>query len=580
MAHTTHPKEPDRYGSPHDLNHFGQVPEQQLFPAVAPVDPTSLEPAVGGVGASVARNALIVGSAFVASRLLGVVREIVIAARFGTSADYDAYVAAFRIPDLLFLIVMSGAFGSAFIPVFGGMFGKGDRDGAWRLAGVIITATLVVLVVASALVLVLAGPLMRWVIAPGLAPEQSELATDLTRLLLLSPLLLGLGIAFKGILEAQERFALAAYAPVFYNLGIIAGAVVLVPAFGIYGLALGVIAGAFLHAGTQFVGLLRGGMRLLLGLDLSTPGVSEVARLVGPRILGQAAFQINFIVMTNFASRIGHNSVSALNYGYQIFTLPYGVLALSLSTVIFPLMARQFAAGQVGEMKQTLSRALAPLIFLSVPASVGLFCFRTSIVQVLFQVGSFDARSTELVAEGLAYFALGLLGFSVTEAVTRAFYAMHDTKTPVTIAVSVVVLNIALSALLAWRIGFGGLALAMALSATFEMVALAIVLRGRIGGLGGALWGSVGRTLLASLLFLPLAYWIGDQLAGVTDPAGGRSLGLYLIFVYGLGVAGLSYVALAYVAGAPELPAMARRIPVFGARVVGFIEPRYRRMNH
>lgn len=578
MTHTTAqlPREPDRYGSPYDLTNVGGAVEEPLFPSMGPAEPPPVAP---DAGASVARNAMIVGSAFVASRLLGVVREIVIAAQFGTSADYDAYVAAFRIPDLLFLIVMSGAFGSAFIPVFGGMFGRGDREGAWRLAGVIISLTLLVLAVASAVVLVLAGPLMRWIIAPGLAPEQSELATDLTRLLLLSPLLLGLGIAFKGILEAQERFALAAYAPVFYNLGIIAGAVLLVPSIGIYGLAFGVIAGALLHAGTQFIGLLRGGMRVLLGLNLATPGVREVGRLMGPRILGQAAFQINFIVMTNFASRIGDNSVSALNYAYQVFTLPYGVLALSLSTVIFPLMARQFAAGQLAEMTQTLSRALAPLIFLSVPAAVGLFCFRTSIVQVLFQVGSFDARSTELVAEGLAYFALGLLGFSVTEAVTRAFYAMHDTRTPVTIAIIAVGLNIALSAVLAWQIGFGGLALALALSATFEMVALSVVLRGRIGGFGRAMWRSVGRTLAAALLFAPLAYWMGTQLAGVTDPAGGRSLGLYLVFAYGLGVAGLAYLACAYAVGAPELPAVARRIPVFGARISAMIAPRYRRMT-
>lgn len=568
------PGEPDRYGSPHDLSHIGSAVEEPLFPTLGPAEPTPVAP---DAGASVAQNAMIVGSAFVASRLLGVVREIVIAARFGTGPDYDAYVAAFRVPDLLFLIVMSGAFGSAFIPVFGGMFGRGDRDGAWRLAGVIITLTLLVLAVASVVVLVLAGPLMRWIIAPGLAPEQSALATDLTRLLLLSPLLLGLGIAFKGILEAQERFALAAYAPVFYNLGIIGGAIILVPAIGIYGLAFGVIAGAFLHAGTQLIGLLRGGMRLLLGLNLATPGVHEVARLMGPRILGQAAFQINFIVMTNFASRIGDNSVSALNYAYQVFTLPYGVLALSLSTVIFPLMARQFAAGRLSEMTQTLSRALAPLIFLSVPAAIGLFCFRTSIVQVLFQVGSFDARSTELVATGLAYFSLGLLGFSVTEAVTRAFYAMHDTRTPVTIAVSAVGLNIALSALLAWRIGFGGLALALALSATFEMIALMVVLRGRIGGLGSALWSSVGRTLAAALLFLPLAYWMGARLADATDPTGGRSLSLYLIFGYGLGVAGLAYVAFAYLAGSPELPAVARRIPLLGRHFSALLAPRYRR---
>ena len=314
----------------------------EALPSVPDVDVVEQAPAAptGAVlrpGMSMVGNTAIVASAFVVSRLLGMVREMVIAARFGTTSDYDAYVAAFRIPDLLFLVVMSGAFGSAFIPIFGAMLSKGDPARAWRLASSILSWTLVALSGMALVVVLLAGPLMRQVVAPGLNDEQLRLATNLTRMLLLSPLLLGLGAAFKGMLEAQERFALSAYAPVFYNLAIIFGAVALVPFFGVYGLAWGVIIGASLHAALQAVGLWRGGMRLRLSLDRNVDGLRQVVALMTPRVLGQAAFQVNFIVMTNFASKIAASRVGALNYAYQLLMLPYGVLALSLSTVIFPV---------------------------------------------------------------------------------------------------------------------------------------------------------------------------------------------------------------------------------------------------
>lgn len=521
------------------------------------------------------RNAVIVGVAFILSRVLGLVREMVIAAQFGTSADYDAYVAAFRIPDLLFLVVMSGAFGSAFIPVFGGMIARRNSADAWRLASAILSYTLVTLALVSLFVLIFADQFINWFIAPGLAPEQAELAARLTRLLLLSPLLLGIGAAFKGMLEAQDQFAWSAYAPVLYNLAIVLGAVLLAPSFGVYGLAVGVIVGAVLHAGSQAVGLVRGGMRLQFSLNRNTPGLSTVVRLMGPRILGQAAFQVNFIVLTNFASRIGENSVSALNYAYQLLMLPYGVLALSLSTVIFPLMARQYETGSVAEMKETLGSALAPLIFLTLPAAVGLYCFRVSIVQVLFEIGSFDRQSTQLVAEALGYFAIGLAGYAVVEAITRAYYAMKDTRTPVTIAVIAVGVNLVLSYFLSRWIGHGGLALAMSIAATVEMVLLVVILRGRIGAMSQALSASTVRSVVAALLFFPLAWWMGDLLAGATDPSDGRSLSGYLLFIYGLTTAATAYFALAYALGAPEVPAIVRRVPVLGSRVWPLLAPRY-----
>lgn len=524
---------------------------------------------------SIARNAIIVGLAFVLSRILGLVREIIIAARFGTSPDYDAYVAAFRVPDLLFLVVMSGAFGSAFIPIFGGMIARRNSGDAWKLASAILSYTLVALGIVSLIVIVFARQLIDWFIAPGLAPEQAELATSLTRLLLLSPLLLGLGAAFKGMLEAQNQFALSAYAPVLYNLAIVLGAVLLVPTFGVHGLAYGVIIGAVLHAGSQAIGLFRGGMRLAFSLDRHAPGLATVVRLMIPRVIGQAAFQVNFIVMTNFASRIGDNSVSALNYSFQVFMLPYGVLALSLSTVIFPLMARQFELGLLDDMKSTLSNALAPLVFLTLPAAVGLYFFRVSIVQVLFEVGSFDRQSTALVSEALGYFAIGLAGFAVVEAVTRAYYAMHDTRTPVAVSVGTVAVNIVLSYLLSRWIGHGGLALAISIAVTLEMIILVVILRSRIGALAASLWSSVARTVLSTLIFAPVAWWMGSLLADATDPTGGRSIGGYLLFAYSLGTAMALYFAFAYAFKSPEVPAIVRRVPVVGRRMLPFVAQRY-----
>ena len=265
-------------------------------------------------------------------------------------------------------------------------------------------------------------------------------------------------------------------------------------------------------------------MRLQLGLARDIEGLRDVVRLMAPRVLGQAAFQVNFIVMTNFASKMAASRVGALNYAYQLLMLPYGVLALSLSTVIFPRLARQFAAGQVAEMKATLARSLTPLIFLTLPSAVGLLCFRVSIVQVVFQFGSFNAESTKLVSEALAYFALSLLGLlgrrgCHTRLLRHVRHAHAGHRVSPTIAV-----NIALSWFLAPRMGHAGLALSFALTTTGEMTILLIVLRRRIGGWSGAAWGAVARSIVATALFVPVAYWMGNTLADATNPSMGAAL--------------------------------------------------------
>jgi putative peptidoglycan lipid II flippase len=292
-------------------------------------------------------------------------------------------------------------------------------------------------------------------------------------------------------------------------------------------------------------------------------------------VLGQAAFQVNFIVMTNFASREGASRVGALSYAFQLLMLPYGVLALSLSTVIFPMLSRQFDSRLLDAMRSTLARSIAPLVFLTLPAAIVLLCFRTSLVQVLFEFGAFDERSTDLVAEALGYFALALLGLSVVEAVTRAFYAMQDTRTPVAASVVTIAVNIALSAILAPRLGHGGLALSFALTTTAEMLILLFVLRGRLPGWSAGIHSSLVRSTLAAGLFFPVAWWMGELLADVTNPAMGRGVIGYALFFYGLVVAGLVFGSIAWLLGSRELLDLTGRVPLVGRRIRPLLEVRY-----
>lgn len=509
---------------------------------------------------SVAANATIVAGAYVVSRFLGLLREVLIARQFGTSPNYDAYVAAFKIPDLLFLVVMSGAFGSAFIPVFGGFLSRGDREKAWRLASSVLTYTILVLLGGGVLVFLFAGPLMSVVVAPDLAAPQQHLATNLTRLLLLSPLLLGLGAAGKGMLEAQDAFTVPAIAPILYNLGIIFGAIFLAPTMGVYGLAVGVIAGASGHAGIQLLTLVRRGLRFNPSLSRHIDGLREVGRLMLPRLVGQTAFQVNLIVMTNFASRLGEGRVSAINYANQLFMLPHGILALSISTVIFPAMARQFEHGLTHELRHTLSSALSPLLFLTIPASIGLFMFRFSIIQILLQFGSFSAHSTAMVADALEFFSVGLLAFAVVEAVTRAFYAMHDTRTPVIASIVTIGANIFLSWLLSPRLGVGGLALSISITTTIEMLILLTVLIKRTGNFESRLFAQVGKMLVAGGVLYLSCRLLAPSLARATDPIHGHSLTMYIAFLFTLGSVTASYMVTAYYLRIDAFEQLMRRV--------------------
>ncbi|MBA2277784.1 MAG: murein biosynthesis integral membrane protein MurJ [Chloroflexia bacterium] len=512
---------------------------------------------------SFARNAVIVGAAFVLSRLLGLVREIAFAAEFGTQGVASAYVSAFRIPDLLFLVIMAGSFGAAFIPVFAGFLGRGDQRRAWELASAVLTWAGLGIAAGALVCFVLARPLMEWVVAPGLSPENTTVAVDLMRILLLSPVFLGFGIAAKGILEAHHRFTLPALAPVFYNLAIIVGIVSFAPEYGIEAVAWAVIAGAVLHVVVQLPGLVRAGIRFRPRLSREVDGLREVGRLLLPRVIGQAAFQINFIAVNYFATQQGEQQAAALNYAWQLMMLPHGVLALSISTVIFPTLAQLYDQGRQGELRATFSRSLRPLIFLTLPASVGLVLLREPIVQTVFQRGAFNDRSTSLVVAPLAWLGLGLLGYAVVEILTRVYYAIRDTRTPVITGLLIIVANILLCALFVDSLSLAGLAVALSATTGVEAIILLGFLRSRLGGLfsddfGRWLW----RVILANLLFTLVVWPFAGLMTRASEP-GLTSRGVAFLFLTcGVGLFAFAYALTCHYLRIPEIRQVIGRIAV------------------
>lgn len=513
---------------------------------------------------TIGRSASIVGLAFIASRILGLAREVILAREFGTSGEYDAYVSAFRVPDLLFLIVMSGAFGAAFIPVFAGFLARDEREEAWHLASAVLTFSAVVMVVLCGVALVFAGPIMRYAVAPGLPPDLQHVTTETMRILLLSPILLGLGIAAKGILEAQEAFTLPALAPVLYNAAIIVAAVSVGSRWGVRGVAIGVVAGAALHVLVQVPGLVRSGMRYTPSLDTAVAGLPEVGRLLLPRVIGLAAFQMNFIVVNYLASGDGEGKVSALNYAWQLMMLPHGVLALSISTVVFPAMARLYEQGDLTAVRRTFLRALEPLLLLILPASLGLFLFRTAIVQTVFQSGEFTGRSTSLVTDPLAFLAIGLIWYALVEVLTRLFYSMHDTVTPVATGIIIIVVNVILGKVLVDAIGHTGLGVSLSATTALEAGILLWVLRRRLGPFDPAFLSWFSRVAVASASMATIALAIRGPLEEATVP--GVAPRILQVALLGFGatlVAGVFFLT-AYCLKVPEVEwgfdAISRRV--------------------
>jgi putative peptidoglycan lipid II flippase len=443
-------------------------------------------------GRQIARAATLVMALFIVSRVLGLVRQMIIGALFGTSGALDAYLAAARIPEMVFMVVAGGSLGSAFIPAFTDHLSRGDRAGAWRLASAVVNLALIILAVVVGLMVVFAPMLVRTVIAPGFDRPQQALTVSMLRLMLISPIIFGVSGIVMGALNAHQHFLLPALAPSVYNLSIIGGGVLLGPRMGVMGLAVGAVVGSGLHLMVQVPGLLRHGARYVPILGLHNPGVREVGRLMAPRMLGTAIAQLNFIVNNSLASGLGEGAVSAINFAWLLLMLPLGVLAQAVGTAAFPTLAAQVARGEHEKMRNTLSGTLRVVLALCLPATVGLCVLGGPLVALFFERGAFEASSTNAVAWALTFYSIGLIGHAGLEIIARAFYALHDTATPVLVGGLAMGLNVILSLTLPGLFGslgwphHAGLALANSIATLIELVVLIALIRRRTGGLEGS----------------------------------------------------------------------------------------------
>ena len=464
-------------------------------------------PPVGLDSGRMVSATLLVMLFFVLSRATGLLREVVLSDRFGTSAAYDAYLAAFRVPDMLFQLVAGGALGSAFLPVFAAFWLKQDKRDAWLLFSRVLNLVVLVLVGMAALAALFAEPIVRYLLAPGFSPEQALVTAELMRVMLFGTVVFGASGLVMGALNATQHFVTPAAAPVLYNVAIIAAAYWLGPTWGVRGLALGVVAGSIAHLLVQIPALVRRGVRYTPALSFADPAVRQVAKLMGPRVLGLLFVQMHFVVNTILASGLVAGSLSALNYAWLLMLLPQGIIAQAIATVAFPTFSAQAAAGQFDLLRRTFERTLRVVFFLVTPAAFALLVLRRPTISILFEHGAFDTESMILVAYGLQFYLLGLVAHSLLEIVVRGFYALQNTWIPVTVGVVAMSANVALSFAFVGRLSFGGLALANSVATTAETVLLIWLISRRMGGLH---WRSLAVSALRTLgaaLAMAAAVW-------------------------------------------------------------------------
>ncbi len=444
----------------------------------------------------VARSAVLVAALFAADKLLGVVRDAAIGHAFGASAELDAYYAAFELPDGLFTVVAGSALATALIPVLTARIAQGDRKETWRLVSAVVNLVLLVVAGVSVLAAVFAPQIIH-AVAPGFDDYRAGLAVRLMRLVLLQTVVSSASGVVMSVLQAHQHFLLPAAAPLAYTVGRIAGALLLAPRWGIFGLAWGGLMGTAGHFLIQVPGLFR--YRVCWWPLVSHADLRQVLALMGPRVLGLGATYLNFVLPTFLGSRLPEGAISAYEYGWRLMQFPETVIGTALGLTVFPTLAELANAGERDRLRHTGAWALRFVLALAIPAGAGLFLLGRPLTALLFQRGAFDAAATERVTWALRFFAIGLVGHSALEVVSRLFYARRDMWTPLWAALGGLALNAGLGWLLLPTLAHGGIALSNGLGAWLQVVVLLAVARARLGGIEGRALGlSLARTLGAT----------------------------------------------------------------------------------
>ena len=519
--------------------------------------------------------ALLLGVSALISRLLGLVRDRLLAGTFGAGEDLDVYFAAFRIPDFVYGILIMGGISAIFLPVFAEYFKK-DEEKGWQLASNILNCFLVLLILICGL-LALFTPWLIKFITPGFSAEQKALAVSLTRIMFLSPIFLGLSSLFSGVLHYFNRFFAYSIAPIIYNLSIILGILVFVPIFGLYGLAYGVILGAALHWLVQIPTAKISGFRYLPIFNFRSAGLKKVFKLMVPRTIGTAAFHINLMVITAIASTLVAGSISIFNFANNIQHFPIGIIGASFALASFPVLSRSWVDGQREKFLENFSSVFRQILFLIIPVSVLVFLLRAQLVRLILGTGQFGWQDTRLTAACLGLFCFGIFAFSAVPFLSRVFYSFQDTKTPVIISLVTIALNVSLCFLFVWLLSFDnffhsfivdnlklygissigvvGLPLALAISGVVRFCLLLFFLRKKLGHIRlREIKGSFEKIFLASLLMAIAVYFSLQFLAALVDMQTFAGLLVQVILAFLVGA--FVYLLSTYLLKSPEMKTM------------------------
>ena len=505
---------------------------------------------LNGQSKTITSAAIILAGASFLSRFIGIIRERIFAHHFGAGDIMDAYVAAFRFPDLVYMLLVMGALSAGFIPVFGRIWEKSKKQ-SWELVNTVMNLLALVLIGVSILMIIFA-PALAEIVAPGFGPKKLELTTMLMRIMFISPIILGISSVISGVLQTLKYFFIYALTPIFYNIGIIIGIAYLAPWLGPQGLALGVLLGAALHLVIQIPILLKTGFLWKPRLNLKSKDLHEIIRLMIPRMLGLGATQINIIIMTTIASTIAAGSVAVFHFANNLQSFPIGILGVSFAIAAFPTFVALINKGHVEKMVEHVNATTRQIIFLIVPITVLFLLLRAQITRVILGTGQFDWAATIATGDALAFFALSLFAQSLIPLINRAFYAVHNTKTPLYAGVIGIIVNIAAALYLKDILGISGIALAFSLGAVVQFALLWVALRLELGTLHehkilhSFYKISVAGGVMAVLVQL-VKTWIGQTLGTET---------FWAVFTQGLvaGLVGLVvYGLLLYVLRSPEM---------------------------
>ncbi len=451
--------------------------------------------------------AFIIALAGVVSRILGFIRDRLLASSFGAGDILDAYYAAFRLPDLVYGFLVLGALSAAFIPVFTEFVARDEREKAWRLTQGALQWLVVILGGAALLGILFAGPIATW-IAPGFSPEKQSLVALFTRIMLVSPIFLAVSAVIGGVLVSFKQFLAYSFAPVFYNLGIIIGILFLYPTLGPAGLAAGVVLGSLFHAWVQFPAFRRAGYRFsLLSFSRSArdPALRKVARLMIPRSLAMAVNQISLIIVTVFSSTLVSGSLAAFTLAINIQSVPLGLFGIAFSLAAFPILATLVAKHEDAEFFAVFARTARRILYFVLPLSLFFIIFRAEIVRVILGTGAFNWEDTILTFTVLGWLSLSLFAQSLIPLFVRAFFALQDTKTPLFAALFSEIVHLSLIPILLPRFAVAGIAIAFSVGAVVNILILYATLRRRV-----AVWKDweilsgigriIGITLIAGII--------------------------------------------------------------------------------